>query len=69
MFKKLIFSVFAVCLLFFTRCRDADSFSSETEDVISESGILELISPVKAGPDTRANTYFLTVKFDAEAES
>ena len=70
MFKKLIFTFTSLFIgsLFFIQCNNDDTFETKTEDVITENGTIELTSPIKVGPETRATTYFITAKFDAEAE-
>lgn len=54
--------------MFFIQCNNDDTFETKTEDVITENGTIELTSPIKVGPETRATTYFITAKFDTEGE-
>ena len=70
MFKKLIFTFTSLFIgsLFFIQCNNDDTFETKTEDVITENGTIELTSPIKVGPETRATTYFINSKFEEEAE-
>lgn len=45
-----------------------EKLSSQTEDVLPESGILELTRPIKIGPEARSVSYSLIAKFDMESE-
>lgn len=66
--KTHIFAFFIAISLLFFACNTDEKLSSQTEDVLPESGILELTRPIQVGPEARSVSYSLIAKFDMESE-